>query len=523
MKKSNSKFISFIQQHQGLLILLGVLALAAAFRLYQLNSLPPGLHPDEAANGLDIVQRIYNHDWRIIYNTNGPREALFFYIQALFVLLLGNTILALRIAPALFGVTTVFVVYLYTKDWFGRRTALLAAFLLAVNPWVNTVSRDGFRASMVPLMIALVAFFGGRAFKTSKTWYFVLAGLAFGLGFYTYTAFTMFSLVVVGGLIYIGLFRRDWLVKNIKNLLIGGAVFLVTLAPLAITIIKNPGDSTARAGGTSFLNKDLNGGKPVQALLESTGKTLLQFNYQGDQNSRHNLPGEPLVNTFVGIMLILGLLVAFSRIGRVKYAAILAMFFVMMLPAILTAEGLPHALRSIGTAASVFTIAAIGIDYLLTRWYKTFPVNGPARVTGVISISILLALTAIVGWRQYFVAWAQDPQTYAAYSENMVAIGNFLNSSSSKQNDGNYIIAGGYEAMPTQYLTTNKSRYTLLSATDLQNQPLLSNSLLYVFPSSSDSQKIIQVLQAKYPSGQLNSHYSSFDNQLLFYSFRVSQ
>jgi hypothetical protein len=518
MKKNRFSLIDFIKNNAGTFIFAGILLLAVAFRFYQLNSLPPGLHPDEAANGLDIFSILQNNDYRVIYNTNGPRESIFFFFQAIFVALLGNTILALRIAPAMFGVLAVVFVYLYTKDWFGRRTALLAAFLIAVNPWVNTVSRDGFRASMVPLVIAMVAFFAGRAYKTGKTWYFVLAAFFFALGFYTYSAFLMFSLVVVGGLFYLAIWRRDWIKSNAKNLAISMAVFVVAIAPLAITIIRNPADSTARAGGTSFLNKDLNNGQPAVALLSSAGKTLLQYNYQGDENSRHNLPGLPLLNSFVGIAFVLGLLVAFSRITRVKYAALLAMFFAMLLPAILTAEGLPHALRSIGTAASVFTLAAIGINYLLIQWYKTFPVNAPARNFGAAIFGLLLLLTGIIGWRQYFVAWAQDPLTYSAYSENMVQIGYYLNSSSGNQI---FLIAGGYEAMPTQYLTNKKTEYKLLDAKQLQDQPLLDGSRLFVFPAVDNSSELISVLTAKYPTGKLVPHYSGFNEKLLFYSFEV--
>jgi len=518
MKKNKFSFIEFIKNNAGTLIFAGIILIAIAFRFYQLNSLPPGLHPDEAANGLDIFKILQNQDFRVIYNTNGPRESLFFFFQAIFVVLLGNTILALRIAPALFGVLAVVFVYLYTKDWFGRRTALLAAFLLAVNPWVNTVSRDGFRASMVPLVIAMVAFFAGRAYKTGKAWYFAAAALFFALGFYTYTAFLMFSLVALGGLFYLAIWRRSWLKNNAKNLAISLAVFVVAMAPLAVTIIRNPGDSTARAGGTSFLNKDLNNGRPLMTLLSSTGKTLLQYNYQGDENSRHNLPGLPLLNSFVGISFILGLLVAFSRIGRVKYAALLAMFFAMLLPAILTAEGLPHALRSIGTAASVFTLAAIGINYLLIKWNRTFPVNAPARNFGLAIFGTLLLLTGIIGWRQYFVAWAQDPLTYSAYSENMVQIGYYLNSSIGNQN---YLIAGGYEAMPTQYLTNKKTQYQLLDNKQLQDQPLTEGPKLYVFPASDSSSQLSEILTAKYPEGKLVPHYSGFNEKLLFYSFEA--
>jgi 4-amino-4-deoxy-L-arabinose transferase-like glycosyltransferase len=520
MKPKTSPFTSFFRTHGAIFILVAILLVAAAFRLYHLNVLPAGLHPDEAANGLDIVQRIFHHDWRVIYATNGPREALFFYLQAIFVWLLGNTIFALRLAPALLSILAVYMVYLFTKDWFGRRTALLAAFLMAVNPWVVTIGRDGFRAGMVPLIIAALAFFAGRAYTRQKLIYFILAGAIFGLGFYTYTAFWLFSLVPLGGLVFLAFKNRPWLKANVVNLIISIAVTLAVLVPLGVTIARNPSASTARAGGTSFLNSDLNNGKPAQTLLAGTAKTILQFNFYGDSNSRHNLPGEPLVNTFVGIMLILGLLVAFSRITSTKYAAILAMFFVMMLPAILTAEGLPHALRSIGTAASVFTLAAIGIDYLLTRWYATFPVNGLARTTAVVMISFLMFLTLIQGWRQYFVAWAQDPATYAAYSENMTQIAQFINANNGGKTT--FLIAGGYESMPTLYLTNNKANYTLLDTNGLRDLALQNTAQLFVFPASDNSNTLIELLKAKYPNGILTPHYSPFDNSLLFYSFEVS-
>ncbi|MDQ5943370.1 MAG: hypothetical protein QG675_138 [Patescibacteria group bacterium] len=522
MKKNSTsgKIYGFISKNIATILLAMIIVLAVIFRFYQLNTLPPGLHPDEAANGLDIFRILENQDIRVIYNTNGPRESLFFFFQAFFVKILGNTILALRMAPAIFGVLAVVFVYLYTKDWFGRRTALLASFIMAVNPWVVTISRDGFRASMVPLMIALVAFFAGRAYKTQKTWYFVAASAAFALGFYTYTAFFMFGLVVLGGILYLLLLRRKWVISNIKQILISIGVFLILIAPLGFTIITQPGDSAARAGGTSFLNPSLNGGNPAMTLLESTGKTLMQYSYYGDENSRHNLPGIPYLNTFISIMLLLGLLVCFSRFKRVKYAAVIGMFFAMMLPAILTAEGLPHGLRSIGTAASVFTIAAVGINYLLVRWYKTFPLNSLARNVGAVTVIFLLFLTGVIGYRQYFVAWAQDPMTYEAYNENMVQIGYILNTNNSQNK---FLIAGGYESLPTEYITHNRSKYELLDVKKLQSQPLLDQPAFYIFPESSSSKEIIDILQAKYPSGQFTPHYSGFNDKLLYYTFQTNQ
>lgn len=515
LQKFNKKYLVWI-------IFFAIVLIAAFFRFYKLNSLPPGLHPDEAANGLDIFRILQNHDYRIIYNTNGPREALFFYLQAIFVYFMGNSILALRVAPALFGVLSVIVVFFATKAWFNRRTALFTAFFLAVTPWVVIIQRDGFRASLVPLFLGLFMWFGAKAYQTKKYIYFILAGVAVGLGFYTYTAFSMVVAALTLGLIYMVIFRRTWLKENWKQLLVSLLVFGVVMAPLLYTTIKDPGGSTARAGGTSFLNKDLNEGKPLQTLLSSTTKTLLQYNYIGDSNNRHNLDGQPLLNTFVGLMFILGLVVSIYHIKRPRYAMLLVIFASMLLPAMLTAESIPHGLRSIGTAVPVLMLAGVGVNYLLYVWYKTFPLNHLARVVGVTTICILLGLTLIQSYRAYFIAWAQSEKTYQAYNEGAVSIAKYL-LANYQANQNYYIAMGGYEANPIEYLTHDKASYQLLDQRQLFNLPIeQSKKITVIVPAGNDHDKDLDALKIKFPNGKSVDIKSNFNGKLLFSAYEVT-
>ena len=323
MKKNN---ISRIRKYLPWLILGLILLLAIFFRFYKLDSRPPGLFPDEAANGLDIFGILERQDYRVVYNTNGSREALFFYMQAVFVYFMGNTTLALRMAPALMGVVSVLVIYLATKAWFNRRTALVAAFFFAVNPWIVTIQRNGFRASLVPLFVGLVMWFGAKAYKTNKTIYYILAALAAGLGFYTYTIFYMIIPAFILGAFYMLLLRRPWLKQNWKKLLLGLAVLGLVVSPLAVISIQNSRNSTNRVSDVSFLNKDLNGGKPLQTLVTGTAKTLLQYNIAGDENNRHNFDGLPLLNMFVGLMFLLGVVVCLFNFKKPRYSLVLIVF-----------------------------------------------------------------------------------------------------------------------------------------------------------------------------------------------------
>src|SRR6185436_15795954 len=106
-------------------VLLVVLGMAFFFRFWQINHLPGGLFPDEAANGLDINSIFKGHIQPFFERGNG-REAGFFYFEALSVLLFGRGVWQFHIVSAAFGFASVIAVYFLTKRMFGKNQALLA-------------------------------------------------------------------------------------------------------------------------------------------------------------------------------------------------------------------------------------------------------------------------------------------------------------------------------------------------------------------------------------------------------------
>lgn len=519
MAKINSPILDFYRAHRTGVILVFILVTAIFFRFYQLASLPPGLHPDEAANGLDIFRILENRDWRPLYNTNGPREALFFYLQAIFVALLGNTILALRVAPALIGVLAVVATYAWSKSWFGSRVALITAFTMAVNPWAVTITRDGFRASMTPLIVPLSLWLITMAWQKRTFKWFVLAGISLGAGLYTYIPIQGFVMAIFITLIAVALFKRHVLKGLWKGVGIGIAFLALVLVPMGIYGLNHPEDLAGRAGGTSVLNPDLNKGKPVQTILDSASKTLLMFNVRGDENYRHNLGGQPQLNAFIGIMFILGILIAISNLNKPRYSALLATFAVMISPSILTAEGIPHALRAVGAIPAVLLLSAIGIEYMLERWYSTFPINSAARMAGLSAIVVLLALTGYQGYRQYFVAWANSPQTYEAYSEDAVAIGRYLNAN--KTGATRYVVIDGYSDKTVEYLTHGKSSYTRIDASQISTLDQAGSKEFVISPSAKN--EALERFKSRFGGGRLSADYSTFNDAELFLTYKVTK
>src|SRR3990167_8613426 len=103
----------FWTKNKIVILLFVVLFTAFFFRFWQLDSIPPGLYPDEAMNGVNALEAIDNGQYKAFYPENNGREGLFINIQAASIALLGNTPLALRIVSAKFGALTIGAVFLF--------------------------------------------------------------------------------------------------------------------------------------------------------------------------------------------------------------------------------------------------------------------------------------------------------------------------------------------------------------------------------------------------------------------------
>ncbi len=144
-------------------ILLLILVLAAFLRLVNLGQSPPGLNQDEAANAwnanclLKTGKDQVGASWPIFYmrGLGGHRSTLHIYLLSLFQTVGGLNIITARAPAASGGVLTVLLIYFIGRRLFGRTTGLVAAALLALNPWHIQQSRWGHGANLCPLYITV--------------------------------------------------------------------------------------------------------------------------------------------------------------------------------------------------------------------------------------------------------------------------------------------------------------------------------------------------------------------------------
>jgi len=449
----------------SLLILITVAGFA--IRFYDINALPSGLYPDEAMNGTNALDANRTGNYKIFYPENQGREGLFINIQAFSIKAFGSNMTALKLPSTIFGALAILGVGLLAWELFrSRYAALIAAFLVATSYWAINFSRIGFRAIMVPFVLSFSFYFFFRGLRKERFLPFILSGLFFGTGLNTYTAFRLAPFILIFlfpflWLSYDSFFKRFW-----KHALVFVLCAAITAAPMFYTFAVQPDIFLSRADNVSvFTNnhKDLWG-----TLAKTIGLSLIKYNFVGDQNWRHNFPPYPVLDPIVGTCFLGGFLFSLGMLFRILrerlrtkrpdtelavHAFLFAGFISMLAAEFLTNEGLPHALRSIGTQPFALLYATIPLLFLFRKASLS---KGSTKVAIIITLALILWVSASWNIVKYFVFWRNRTEQHVSFNENYRNMAEYL--VALPKETKKYVVPDSFIAVqPIRFLTDGRT------------------------------------------------------------------
>ena len=497
-----------------------ILTIAFFFRFWKLDKIPPGFYPDEAINANEAFFSLKNKNFRVFYPENYGREGLFIWLIAFsFFIFKKISIFTVKIVPATIGFLTVIGLYLLTKEIFkeSKYLSLFAAFFLATSFWHTNFSRIAFRGILLPFILVFSFYFLLKSFSKKSLLNSILAGIFFGLGFFTYTSFRMAVLILPFLLLPLWLLsKKEGIEKRFISLTFAFllSTFLVAL-PIGIYFLNNPQHFISRAAPiTIFKAKN-----PAKEFFKSLTLHLLMFNFYGDPNWRHNFSKKPELVLPVGILFLIGIFLSFKEClnstkkrnwkNALKYWLLFSWWFVMLLPGILTREGIPHSLRVIGALPPVFIFAAIGAEKIYSFLVKKIKNEKIVNF----AFLIFLFICAFLEFQKYFLIWAEKPEVKSEFAQDLVKMGNYLNSL--PENFEKYVIVNKEGVpvswarnipMPAQtimFLEISKygkivSKYILPE--DIEKTKIEKNAVF--LPLLFDG-KIFKILKEKYPEGKM--------------------
>jgi len=232
-----------------------LLAVGAAVRIYAFGSIPNGVFIDEAIIGYDAYSLLHygiDHNGFSypvhLASFGSGQHALYAYLSMPFIAALGLNQVSIRLVNLVFGLLSLGVFYLLALRTDGRKTALAALFLLAINPWHIMISRWGLECNLFPAMFLLATYFLVRSLQGGRA--FGVAMLLFGISLYAYgTAYFIVPLFLLMLAVYLALHRR----LRLSAVRGGGLILALTALPVALyTAVNALGWDTLRVGAVTI-------------------------------------------------------------------------------------------------------------------------------------------------------------------------------------------------------------------------------------------------------------------------------
>lgn len=425
---------------------LALVAVAALFRLPGLEHAPPLLNQDEASRGYDAWCLLetgadrHGERWPFFLKSFGPGDhtaALTTYLTIPFVAWLGPTATAMRLPDALLGVVTVLLLYLWLRRQVNEQVALLAAGILAIDPWHIALCRTAHESGFTPffLVFILLAMHRGgllpaevpscrvsNARRSAEVAWCFAAGFLLAMHAWAYPATRLFTplfclaIAVIYGRSYIEGFKS----RSLRGPLIAVAVGLfVGATPLWATALSDPGQLASRAAATLLIHQDLSAGQIVGRFLANYAAHFhpASFFVQADEMSGASIPWVGRHLPILAPLWLIGIVRVFGGLDSSRWCRLLVAWMVLYpIPAAICADWNPHPLRSVAGIALFPIMVALGGQWLIERLAgRSRAIRRAAAVLACLAVLVNIAQVSDA----YFRRFPASPSARTAYQTGL--------------------------------------------------------------------------------------------------------
>jgi hypothetical protein len=366
-----------------------------------LTQIPWALSGDEGSVGLTAIQFVSGARDNVFSIGWFSFPAMYFYVQAIPIEILGQTVPALRIPAAIAGVLTVAALYVFARSIFGRGIALASSAYLAAFHFHIHFSRLGLPNIWDGLFF--VAFSGLLLYawnldhdsSRGRRFFFVMAGIVLGLAQYFYASSRSLFLVVFVWLIIALLHNRKAFLSRLPNLFAMGIATLTVVLPLALFFARHPNEFMAPMRRVTIFGKWLE--NELQTKSTSTLSILAsQFSHSALGFTSENLrgfyqPDHSMLLAIPSALFLLGLVLVLFRLLDLRFSWL----FVWLMAAVVTgalSQDPPAAQRYVFVAPVAAMLVALPIvevgGWLARAWPKR-PVIPQVALSVILVVAIL--------------------------------------------------------------------------------------------------------------------------------------
>jgi 4-amino-4-deoxy-L-arabinose transferase-like glycosyltransferase len=415
-----------------LLLLALIVALGFALQGYRVAEIPPGFHGDEAESGMQALSLLHGEVNSLISVGWYHLPMLSFAWHALSMRLLGETVYGLRMSSVIVGTLTLIPLYFLTRLLFGRRTALIATFLLAVSHPFIALNRLGINYTQTALFEVTTFYFLFRGLRSGRWWDFALSGVFMGAGLYLYYASRLVPFIVLAFWLCVALAAREVVRRHGRGMALSWLAALLVFSPMALYFLEHPWHLMSRTsyvflfGTRGWIEAPYPRYDALTTLVNQAARVLPLFNYGGDLSGQYGYRG-PMLDFITSMFFVLGLGYVSARAHRPRHFFLLIWFWATLIAGGVLTLPAPFLPRLVGLLPVLSIFAAVAIARLWTLCVDAWSHARVARATLNAIFVTALAGAALLNWDTYFNRYLPTVQGWAM-REPATAIAQYINS-----------------------------------------------------------------------------------------------
>jgi 4-amino-4-deoxy-L-arabinose transferase-like glycosyltransferase len=400
-----------------LLLVVVLLLGAAALRLWQLTTLPPGLSSGEIVD-VRIVETAREGSIEVFYDLGSEgREGLYHVLVALVTSLIGDGMFGYRLFSVWMGLLALALVYAVGARLFGPVAGLGALALLAFSLWPVLLSRQITRETLLPLLVTAVLLYLTMALPVYRrkrrrgdhTTGAAALGLTLGLGLYIHPTGLLIAIFSMVFIVYMILVVREMSRRRLSYISFTLLMTIIISMPYLISSLRRP-----QLAGLERLTGE-SGTHYLQSIVNGLGGIVTS----GDPSPLHNLPERPLFDPISVGFIVVGLAAAVIHWRQPRYALLLTAT-VILSPVFLLAASAPNLIHYAVALPLLALLFGIGLRAVWTR----LPDYGqPLAAIGLVAL-----LVFNISWtgRDLFGEWAGLPEVRAAFNARLGELATYI-------------------------------------------------------------------------------------------------
>lgn len=398
-----------------------LLLLAAALRMWDLTTLPSGLHMEEIRD-LRIAESVRAGRIEVFYDltplgAEGGREGLYHTFLTSTTVASGGGLLGFRLPSVMVNLVALALVYAVAMRLYGPLAGVAALALLTLSMWPILLARVVGRETFLPLLVAAVMLALAKALPVYRmtpagTIPYAALALLLGLGLYIHpTAF----FIILASMIFIAfvvLSRRRVSRRALSSTSFAILLMIIIATPYLISSLRLP---ELNGAGRVFGDYTIAARPPLNAIL--SGITGLFF--VGDSRAAYNLPGRPLVDLVSGLLILVGILAALRQWKRPRFTLLLLMLL-SLAPVSFLSTSSPDSKAYVALLPLLALFFGLGVVTL----YRSL--SGRVRLVFALGFAALLAFNLLWTGRDLFDLWPELPETQNVYNQRTGQLAHYL-------------------------------------------------------------------------------------------------